>query len=347
MTIIGARPQFIKAAPISRAVATTPDVQEEILHTGQHYDDNMSDVFFRELKIPKPRYNLEIHGGPHGQMTGRMMEAIESKLNYDRPDILLIYGDTNSTLAGALVGAKLNIPIAHVEAGLRSYNRRMPEEINRILSDQVSTLLFCPTQASIDNLKKEGIVANVHHSGDVMFDATLFARQISLERSNILQELSITAGCYCVCTIHRSENTESKDRLKSIISYVEKAAGDKEIIFPVHPRTRKTLEIHRIRPSRMTLIEPVGYIDLQRLLGSASLIFTDSGGLQKEAYFHRVPCITLREETEWVETIDAGWNRLWTNKNHTTPRTEIVDYGTGDAASNIVDKIRLYLVKHG
>ncbi len=336
ITVVGARPQFIKAAAVSRALRKAHGIRELIVHTGQHFDDAMSAVFFRELSIPEPAYNLDIHGGGHGAMTGRMLAAIEEVLAAEKPDLALVYGDTNSTLAGALAAAKLNIPVAHVEAGLRSFNRRMPEEINRIVADHASALLFCPTRASVENLAAEGIVKGVHHVGDVMFDATLFVRDAAMKDSAILERLGLVPGDYALATLHRAEATDDPARLAALISYLEREAGARSIVFPIHPRTRQAFARDGLASQRLTLIEPLGYLDLHRLLASAAIVFTDSGGLQKEAYFHGVPCVTLRAETEWVETVANGWNRLWTSPSFAEPRRPIADYGEGDAAERIV-----------
>lgn len=341
-TIIGARPQFIKAAAVSRAFRAA-HISEVLIHTGQHFDDNMSDVFFRELDIPTPTFNLGIHGGHHGQMTGQMLGEVERVLIDVKPDVVLVYGDTNSTLAGALAAAKLCIPVAHVEAGLRSFNRRMPEEINRIVADHVSCMHFCPTQAAIDNLRNEGVRDGVVHSGDVMFDATLFAIATSVSHSRILEKLGLEPSGFAVCTIHRSENTDDPDRLRRIVSYVEQAANGLPVVFPIHPRTRQAFERYGISPKRLVMIDPVGYFDMNRLLSGSVLVLTDSGGLQKEAYFHRVPCVTLREETEWVETVSAGWNRIWSTPEYSTPRRDIADYGEGRAAEIIVRHLADYI----
>ncbi len=346
-TVIGARPQFIKAAVLSRTFRKTSDIDETLIHTGQHFDDNMSETFFRELAIPRPSYNLEVHGGLHGEMTGRMLAALEKILIELKPDAVLIYGDTNSTLAGALAAAKLHIPIAHVEAGLRSFNRRMPEEVNRVLADHMSALLFCPTKAAIENLRNEGITNGVLHTGDVMYDATLFAKETSQHASKILDTLGLKASGYGLTTIHRSENTDDEARLRSIVEHVEQAADGCPVVFPVHPRTRQAFRRFGIKPEKLILIDPVGYFDLHQLLGGACIVLTDSGGIQKEAYFHRVPCVTLREETEWVETISAGWNRLWTCQTYASPRISIPDYGDGHAAERIVHELRQYMASAG
>jgi UDP-GlcNAc3NAcA epimerase len=342
MTIVGARPQFVKAAAVTRAMREMPDLIEVMVHTGQHFDQGMSAVFFEELAIPDPAYNLGINGGAHGDMTGRMLIALEPVLMREAPEAVLVYGDTNSTLAGALAAAKLHVPVFHVEAGLRSYNRRMPEEINRVLADQLSALLFCPTAAAVENLAKEGIREGVYNVGDVMFDATLYVRQMGLARSRVLERLGLKDGRYVVLTLHRAESTDDANRLTALLAYVEETAAGYPIVFPVHPRTRAALERIGYRAGRILLVDPVSYVDMHRLLAGAHQVFTDSGGLQKEAYFHRVPCITLREETEWVETITCGWNRLWSVPAY-APQREIGDYGTGDAAQRITSTIREWL----
>lgn len=341
LTVLGARPQFIKAAPVSRAIAEA-GMTEIIVHTGQHFDALMSDVFFDELDIPKPAYNLEVNSLGHGAMTGRMLEKLEEAMLVEKPDMVLVYGDTNSTLAGALAGAKLNIPVAHVEAGLRSFNRRMPEEVNRVVADHVSTLLFCPTRSAVDNLRVEGVQEGVHAVGDVMFDMTLAAIERSAGRSRILEKHGLRPGGYAVATVHRAENTDDPERFARIVAWLEEAARASPVVMPVHPRTRKLFASRGIDPAGLTLIEPVGYLDMTRLVHHAAAVFTDSGGLQKEAYFHRVPCVTLRDETEWVETIEAGWNRLWTEPQSAGQR-DIPDYGTGNAATIIADLMARHL----
>jgi len=334
VTIAGARPQFVKVAVVARALAQRDGLDHVLIHTGQHFDHRMSAQFFDELAIPAPDHNLGIAGGPHGQMTGRMMEAIEAILLETRPDAVLIYGDTNSTLAGALVGAKLHIPVYHIEAGLRSFNRRMPEEVNRVLSDHVSKLLFCPTSTAVDHLQSEGLTEGVHLVGDVMYDATLFAKEAARQRSTVMADLDLADGGYGLLTLHRAENTDDPARLSEICHFIEDQAAGHPVVFPVHPRTRQAFARFGIEPAGVRLIEPVGYIDMHRLLAGAALVMTDSGGLQKEAYFHRVPCLTLRDETEWVETIEAGWNRLWTSDAY-RPQREIDAYGDGMAGAEI------------
>ena len=314
LTIVGARPQFIKAAAVSRVIREIYSMQiaEVIVHTGQHYDDNMSQVFFDELDIPRPVYNLEISGGGHGFMTGRMLEAIENVLIQEKPDWVLIYGDTNSTLAGALAASKLHIPVAHVEAGLRSFNTRMPEEINRILSDKVSKLLFCPTTTAVRNLSAEGMKDGVHNVGDVMFDVALFYKERAASTSTILKSLGLVRQGFALATCHRAENTDNPKRLKSILAGLEKLAQKMPVVLPLHPRTRKLVADYGLAAllERITLVEPLPFLDMIALEQSARLILTDSGGVQKEAFFYGVPCITMRDETEWVETVDLGYNKL-------------------------------------
>ncbi len=312
LTVVGARPQFIKAAAVSRVIGDTPDVEEMLVHTGQHYDDNMSKVFFEDLDIPPPKYNLDISGGSHGAMTGRMLEAVEAVLLQERPDWVLIYGDTNSTLAGALAAAKLHIPVAHVEAGLRSFNMRMPEEINRILADRVSSLLFCPTQAAVTNLRAEGIHHGVHHVGDVMYDVALFTRERARQQSTILARLGLSPGCFALATCHRAENTDDPQRLSGILSALAEIAKDFPVVLPLHPRTRKLIASFALSPllSPLTVTEPLPFLDMVALEQAAKVILTDSGGVQKEAFFYDVPCVTMRNETEWVETVELGWNQL-------------------------------------
>ncbi len=337
MTVVGARPQFIKAAPVSRALAAE-GLRDILVHTGQHFDAAMSAVFFEELRIPVPGHNLEVHSLGHGAMTGRMIEKLEAIMLDENPAMVLVYGDTNSTIAGALAAAKLNIPVAHVEAGLRSFNRRMPEELNRVVTDHLSTLLFCPTQAAVRNLATEGITEGVHAVGDVMYDMTLATVAQAEQRSTILQTLDLSPRTYAVSTIHRAENTDDPDRLTKIMAWLAEAARKIPIVMPLHPRTHKLMSAIKMSP-RIRLIEPLGYLDMTCLMHHATAVFTDSGGLQKEAYFHRVPCVTLRDETEWVETVEAGWNRLWTVPNYTAPRREISCYGDGHTAERIVEVI--------
>jgi UDP-GlcNAc3NAcA epimerase len=335
--VVGARPQFIKAFPFSRAMRSDPGFEEILIHTGQHFDASMSDIFFSELEIPPPRYRFDIHGGSHGAMTGRMLAAIEDVLIAEKPDAVLVYGDTNSTLAGALAAAKLAIPLIHVEAGLRSFNRTMPEEINRVVADRLSSVLLCPTSVAIENLAREGIVQGVHKTGDLMNDATQLASELAKKHSDIVQRLGLEPRGYGVATVHRAENTDDAGMLGKIGAFIAAEARKQPIVLPLHPRTRDAAKAAGIdfAQSGVRVIEPVGYLDMCRLLQSADIVLTDSGGLQKEAYFHRVPCVTLRNETEWVETVECGWNRLWTVPDY-QPRREISEYGDGHAAEEIL-----------
>ena len=360
VTIVGARPQFVKAAAVSRAIRehnqSFPEerIHEVIVHTGQHYDENMSQVFFDELDIPRPDYNLEVGGGSHGAMTGQMLERIEEVLVKERPDWVLIYGDTNSTLAGALAASKLHIPVAHVEAGLRSFNMRMPEEINRILSDRVSKLLFCPTETAVENLKNEGIVKGVHNVGDVMFDASLFYRDLAKQKSTILDELNLKAKEYVLVTCHRAENTDDPERLSQIMQGIATIAEQTRVILPLHPRSRKMINENGLMDQLrgVDLLAPVSFLDMVMLEELAKAIITDSGGVQKEAYFFGVPCITMRDETEWVETVDVGANFLVSSKaerilsaynavssNYWSATALPELYGDGRASTRIVSSI--------
>lgn len=339
VTIVGARPQFIKAFPLSRLFRLRPDYEEILVHTGQHFNWNMSDVFFAELGIESPRYSLNIHGGGHGAMTGRMLGAIEEILQNERPDATLVYGDTNSTLAGGLAAVKCDIPVVHVEAGLRSHNRRMPEEINRIVVDHVSSLLLCPTRKAVENLAGEGIAAAVYHVGDLMFDAVRIATPLA-SQSTILGRLGLIEKMYGLATFHRQENLASRTRMETIIRYLDQESRQRPLIIPIHPHTRDSMENAGLAfqsPAILT-IPPLGYLDMCQLTRSAAIVLTDSGGLQREAYFHRVPCITLRNETEWIETIEHGWNRLWTVESF-APRRDIPDYDNAHAAEAIINVI--------
>lgn len=322
VTVIGARPQFIKAATVSRAIkeynqsltADQEPIIEILVHTGQHYDENMSDVFFEELDIPHPDYHLGIGSASHGAQTGRMLEEIENVLIKEKPDIVLVYGDTNSTLAGALAAAKLHISVAHVEAGLRSFNRQMPEEINRVLTDHIADMLFTPTQTAVDNLKKEGISEDkVFLVGDVMYDAALYYSKRAAEKSSILERYHFQTQQYILATIHRAENTDDPVRLRAIFEGLFQIAGEIPVVLPLHPRTREALireGLYEMVIQSLAVIPPVGYLDMVMLEKNARLIATDSGGVQKEAYFYRVPCVTLREETEWLELVETRWNVL-------------------------------------
>ena len=309
LSIVGARPQFIKCAPLSHELRKVH--QEILVHTGQHYDHDMSDIFFEELNIPKPDYNLGIGSGNHGEQTGKMLTEIEKVILKEKPDLMLVYGDTNSTLAGALAAVKLHIRVAHVEAGLRSFDRSMPEEINRVLTDHISDLLFCPTQTAVDNLSKEGITQGVHLVGDVMLDALSYNLKVAQKKSRIIEELGLEKNKYLVTTVHRPGNTDSIDNMRSIIE----ALGEivMPVVFPVHPRTEKFLQEYGLMgrmPGNVRFIKPLGYLDMLMLMANARKILTDSGGIQKEAYMLGVPCITRRENTEWMETLEGGWNVL-------------------------------------
>lgn len=304
LSVVGARPQFIKAAPVSRVLRRTN--VEVLVHTGQHYDDNMSDVFFRELDIPEPDINLGVGSGPHGAQTGGMMAGLEKVAQEVKPDWVLVYGDTNSTLAAALVAAKLHIPLAHVEAGLRSFDRRMPEEINRVLADHVSDLLLCPTETAAQNLAREGIERGVHVVGDVMYDAFLFNLEAARKHDGVVKKLGLASDTFALATLHRAENTDDPERLRSILHGIDQSGL--EVVLPLHPRTRARLE--GALPGRIRVLDPVGYLDMLALEEAASVIVTDSGGVQKEAYFLAKPCVTLRDSTEWTETVLAGWNVL-------------------------------------
>ena len=341
VTIVGARPQFVKAAPLSRTIAARKGVEEVSVHTGQHFDYNMSDVFFEELGIPEPTYNLDIHGGRHGEMTARMLSAIEETLINEKPDAVIVFGDTNSTLAGALAASKLHMPVAHIEAGLRSYNRRMPEEINRVLTDHVSALLMCPTRIAVENLQKEGVNKGVFAVGDLMYDVMRTLSPIAAKRSTVLSSIGLEKGGYTLATLHRAENTDTKPALLKARDFLVALSRERPVVLPLHPRTRAALERFDVDPftdGEVKLLEPVGYLDMLALLQGAALVATDSGGLQKEAYFNAAPCITMRDETEWVETITHGWNRLWSEQNY-KPRRTITEYGDGRSAEKIIDII--------
>ncbi|MBN2667620.1 MAG: UDP-N-acetylglucosamine 2-epimerase (non-hydrolyzing) [Bacteroidales bacterium] len=346
ITIIGARPQFIKAAALSREIAKHDDIQEIIIHTGQHFDANMSDIFFEQMEIPKPNYNLNINGLSHGAMTGQMLEKIETVLLEEKPDWVLIYGDTNSTIAGALAAKKLHIKVAHVEAGLRSFNMNMPEEVNRILTDRISDILFCPTQTAIDNLKNEGydnINCKIINSGDIMQDAAMFY-------SNKEQKPNIDIPeKFILTTIHRAENTDDPKRMESILSALNDIAKETPIILPLHPRTANIIKKSDFKIDNLTIIEPVGYLEMVYLLNRCELVMTDSGGLQKEAFFFEKSCITMRDETEWVELVNNNFNKLvgadknkikdtYFNHQFATDFNQNL-YGGGTAARSIIEAL--------
>lgn len=342
-TVVGARPQFIKAAPVSRVLRRAH--QEILIHTGQHYDANMSDIFFDELHIPRPDFHLGIGSGRHGAQTGAILEKVEDVLIQETPDALLVYGDTNSTLAGALAASKLHIPVIHIEAGLRSFNRRMPEEINRVLTDHLSSRLFCPTETAVKNLAAEGITKGVFQNGDVMYDAFLYNLELAKEKSNVLQTQGLKPKSYVLCTIHRAENTDDPARLTQILKAVSEISVP--VVLPLHPRTRKI--VHQLGLTslldRVKVLEPVGYLDMIALEANTLKLVTDSGGVQKEAYFAGVPCITMRDETEWVETVEVGWNRLTgadeekileAVERFTPPEHRPTIFGEGKAAEQFV-----------
>ena len=347
VTIVGARPQFIKAAAVSRAIRAHGGVTEVIVHTGQHYDANMSDVFFEQMHIPRPDHHLEVGGGPHGQMTGRQLEKIEYALLEEKPDWVLVYGDTNSTIAGALAAVKLHIPVAHVEAGLRSFNRRMPEEINRVLTDHASDLLLVPTETGLRNLAVEGITGNkVRLVGDVMYDAAMFYKGMASE-PGWFGSLGIERGSFVLCTIHRAENTDDLTRLQGILQGL--ADAGLPVILPLHPRTRGTIDRAGIVVAgNIRVVQPVGYLEMVWLEMHCRVIATDSGGVQKEAYFHGKPCVTMRDETEWVELVHCGVNRLvgaaptqiaeaLLSSNGLQADTRL--YGDGNASEKVVSAI--------
>jgi UDP-N-acetylglucosamine 2-epimerase len=334
VSVVGARPQFIKLAPICKAMEVVKDtVRHLIVHTGQHYDYGMSQVFFDELGLRDPDYHLGVGSGNHGYQTGEMLKRVEEVLIGEKPDLVMVYGDTNTTLAGALASSKLHIPVAHVEAGLRSFNRKMPEEVNRVLTDHVSDFLFCPTRNAVENLRREGFTGilndgellpldcNPSHlpcsrplvinTGDVMYDALLLYAELAEKRVRILEELNFKPKAYTLATIHRAENTDNPERLGAIFEGLERIAQEGlPVILPLHPRTQKRLREIGLHPKGLKLLDPVSYLDMLILEKNARVVLTDSGGVQKEAFFFRVPCVTLREETEWAETVEAGWNTL-------------------------------------
>lgn len=311
VTIVGARPQFIKAAVVSRAFMARPDVSERLIHTGQHYDERMSDIFFSQLGLPEPAWHLGIGSGSHGMQTGRMLEAIETVLVAEKPEWVVVYGDTNSTLAGALAAAKLGIPVAHVEAGLRSFNRAMPEELNRVVTDHLSSLLLAPTTAAMGHLAREGLEGSgCHLVGDVMYDSVVQLAPRARAESRLLDDLGLSPGEYILATLHRAENTESSAQVQALFEGLARASRHLPVVLPVHPRVRALLGVALGDTAGLRVIEPVGYLDMLALEGAARLVVTDSGGVQKEAFFQRVPCLTLRRETEWTELVEAGWNHL-------------------------------------
>ena len=356
VTIVGARPQFVKAAVVSRALQRADGIQEVLVHTGQHYDYEVSGIFFKELSIAAPAYHLEVGSASHGKQTGKMLERIEELLIAERPDWVMVYGDTNSTLAGALAASKLHIPVAHVEAGLRSFNRAMPEETNRVLTDHVSELLFAPTEAALDNLKREGIATRIVRCGDVMYDAALYYGEQASRQSHILEALKRKPNDYILATIHRAENTDSAERLNAIISGLSEVSEATPVVLPMHPRTSAMLGRHGLsnaNSGKFQMIGPVGFLDMIELEKNARLIVTDSGGVQKEATFHNVMCVTLRDETEWIELVEMKRNRLVSPELGTasvarailealnSPPLESVNiYGDGHAAEEICSALQ-------
>ena len=346
VTILGARPQFIKAGSLSREIAKHKDIQEIIIHTGQHYDVNMSDIFFDEMQIPKPDYNLNINGLGHGAMTGQMLEKIEEVLLKEKPDWVMVYGDTNSTLAGALAASKLHVRVAHIEAGLRSFNMQMPEEINRILTDRISTVLFCPTDTAIDNLHREGydnLDCHIVKSGDVMQDGALYYASLGLSQKK-------RASPFVLATIHRAENTDDISRLREIIDALNEISKSSKVVLPIHPRTKKIIHDQSLQlDDNIEVTDPVGYLEMISLIKDCTMILTDSGGLQKEAFFFKKPCITLRDETEWVELVAHNFNLLAGADKQKIAEAysshifnddyEIDLYGKGKASEKIVNEL--------
>lgn len=354
LTVIGARPQFIKASVVTALLTNRQDAEEVVVHTGQHFDANMSDIFFSELDMPQPKYHLDIHGGTHGEMTGRMLHGIESVLMDESPDVVLVYGDTNSTLAAALAAVKLHVPVAHVEAGLRSFNMRMPEEVNRILTDRVSNWLFAPTEEAVRHLVSDGLDANrIQNVGDVMYDVALHHGERVDHAYSTRGRIQLPNKGYVLVTIHRAENTDDPERLKIIVAALIAVAQKMPVLWPLHPRTRAVLErmgLLEALADAAQLIEPLGYLEMVNAERNAAVIATDSGGVQKEAFFHKVPCVTLRDETEWVELVQAGWNSLVPPVNASLVADAVLrscgregdpiePYGDGHAAARIVESI--------
>jgi UDP-GlcNAc3NAcA epimerase len=352
-TVLGARPQFIKAAVVSAEIAETDDIEEVIIHTGQHYDPEMSQIFFDELNIPPEKYNLGVGSGPQGWQTGAMLEGIEKVLIEEQPDVLLVYGDTNSTLAGALAAVKLHIPTAHVEAGMRSFNRTMPEEINRILTDHIADINFCSTPVAVENLENEGLDKTVILVGDVMYDCSLKFAELAGKHYQPLEKFNLQSGNYILLTCHRAENTNDPDRLTGIVEAVNILSEEIPVIYPVHPRTREYIKKYGLTfNNSVQTVSPVSYFEMLIMERHAGFILTDSGGVQKEAFFYQVPCVTMRDETEWVETVDLKWNivtgadsekilqAVKTFQQQPPPKTDVNPYGDGDAAGKIVNELQ-------
>ena len=356
LTVVGARPQFIKASALSNALRAEAELTELIVHTGQHYDDNMSAVFFAELGLPAPAYHLGISGGRHGEMTAEMLKQLEQVFLKENADLVLVYGDTNSTLAGALAASKLHIPIAHVEAGLRSFNKQMPEELNRILTDHCSSLLFTPTDVATQNLINEGFQpSQITQVGDVMLDVAVLSKAKASEQVStaLLKSLGLASGDFFLSTIHRQENTDDGIRFKAIFEGLNLVAQSKKVVLPLHPRTKARLKQFELQYllQDLLIVPPLSYLEMVALESHSSLIITDSGGVQKEAFFHRVPCLTLRDETEWIELVEAQWNKLVTPVDpqvicdealmmHGTKGEQISPYGKGQASDLIVKGIK-------
>lgn len=351
LTVIGARPQFIKACMLSERLKSEATIQEVLVHTGQHYDERMSDIFFDQLNLPQPDFHLGVGSGRHGKQTGKMLMALEKVMTHVQPDLVLVYGDTNSTLAGGLAAAKLHIPVAHVESGLRSFNKQMPEEINRIVTDHLADMLFCPTHTAVENLKQEGIDQGVYLTGDVMYDAVLHFKHHANQQSTILQTLEQAEKQYYVATIHRAENTDDPERLQAILHALQQL--DLNVVLPLHPRTKQKINQFGLTTcldsSHIQVIEPLHYFDMLVIAAQAKAILTDSGGLQKEAYMLQVPCLTLRDETEWIETTVSGWNQLVGANTDTiiesltlltTPDDYPALFGDGKAATHMLDILK-------
>lgn len=352
VTVIGARPQFVKAAAFNYVLRRQTDLEEVVVHTGQHYDANLSEIFFSELGLTKPKYNLNVGSGSHGQQTAQMLNRIEELLIVEQPQCVLVYGDTNSTLAGALAAVKLHIPVVHVEAGLRSYNHYQPEEINRVLTDRISDLLFVPSQESAQNLLQEGVTADkIHVVGDIMYDVAIMFRP-QAENSSILNQLEINNKPYILATIHRAENTDHPEVLKKICDEFNKLSKTYDIVLPLHPRAKESLSKYKLTLNeKIKCIDPVGFLHMIKLVSHAKVVVTDSGGLQKEAFYHKIPCITLRDVTEWVELTQNGWNVVLPPDQlaELTPYVaDMIDlnkewinpYGDGDTAEKIIDVIK-------
>lgn len=341
VSVVGARPQFVKAA-VLRKLFLENGIEEILVHTGQHYDHNMSAVFFEEMNIKPANYFCSLDKRTHGGMTGEILETVETILKKERPDFCLVYGDTNSTLAAALAAVKLHIPVCHVEAGLRSFNKKMPEEINRILTDHVSEILFCSTCESVKNLANENIKNGVYHVGDIMYDAVkLFASTLDVETivAGVVERDDRKLACM---TLHRQENVEDPELLNEIIKFCCSFQNEYQIVFPIHPNTENKLQAYGIDTDALTIIKPLPYMAMQALVSSSELLLTDSGGVQKEAYFHQTRCITLRKETEWIETVESGWNRLWGSDCYVQDPVPIMEYGNGDAGLKMINLLKSY-----